>query len=239
MKILVTGGASGLGVAIVRQAAAVTNNTVYFTYASSATAAAEIERLLPNTRGFYCDFKVPATVDAFLTELSTLEIDILVNNAYVGMSKEHYHKTDSESFLLGFEQNIMPALRITQETLKTFRKQKSGRIVNIITSAILNKPPLGLSGYVANKAYMLSMSNSWAAEYARLNITSNCVSPSFMETPLTSYTDERLVEQMKEEHPLKKLLTLDEVAATVLFYFTCSNHINGTNLVLNAGMDIA
>ena len=238
MKILVTGGASGLGAAIVEKAAADSEHTVYFTYAASVAAANELEARFPNTKALHCDFTDASSVDTFVGQMSGLEIDVLVNNAYVGINKDHFYKTDHHIFQKSFEENIMPTLRITQESIKIFRKKKAGRIINIITSFVLNKPPVGLSEYVANKSYLLSMSRSWAAEYGRLNITSNCISPAFMETKLTRYTDERLIEQMRDEHPLKKLLTTDEVAETVITYFTASKHINGTNLFINAGNDM-
>ena len=238
MKILVTGGASGLGASIVQRIAADKNNTVYFTYAASLDAARELESNSTNTKGLHCDFTDPASVDAFVAAMPDLDIDVLVNNAYVGINKDHFYKTDYRIFQTSFEQNIIPTLRITQESIKIFRKKKAGRIINIITSFVLNKPPVGLSEYVANKSYLLAMSKSWAAEYGRLNITSNCISPAFMETKLTRYTDERLIEQMRDEHPLKKLLTTEEVADTVHSYLSISKHVNGTNLVINAGSDM-
>src|ERR1019366_7084787 len=125
-----------------------------------------------------------------------------------------------------------------QEAIKTFRKKKFGKIINIISSALVNKPPIGWSEYVANKSYLLAMSKAWAAECIKFNITSNSISPSFMLTNLTSDTDERVIEQMKEEHPLKRLLTTDEVAEAVVFFTKSSQQINGTNLVINAGTEI-
>jgi hypothetical protein len=51
-------------------------------------------------------------------------------------------------------------------------------------------------------------------------------------------TDERVIEAITENHALKKLLTVDEVAEAVCFFMRCSQQINGTNLVMNAGSDI-
>jgi NAD(P)-dependent dehydrogenase (short-subunit alcohol dehydrogenase family) len=132
----------------------------------------------------------------------------------------------------------MPTLRITKEAIKVFRKKKFGKIINIISSAIINKPLIGLSAYIANKSYLISMSKSWATEGVKFNITSNSISPSFMQTNLTSDTDERVIDQMNKEHPLKRLLTTDEVAEAVKFFIRSSQQINGTNLIINAGADL-
>ena len=59
-----------------------------------------------------------------------------------------------------------------------------------------------------------------------------------MQTKLTSEIDERIIEQIISNHPLKKLLTVDEVAETVLFLTNDSSQINGVNIVLNAGNKI-
>ncbi|MNE75886.1 3-oxoacyl-[acyl-carrier-protein] reductase FabG1 [compost metagenome] len=103
---------------------------------------------------------------------------------------------------------------------------------------MLNTPPLGASSYVANKAYLGSLVKSWATENAKFNISSNAISPSFMQTNLTSDVDERIIEQIVNDHPLKKILTVEEVAESVLFLTNASSQINGVDIVLNAGTNI-
>jgi NAD(P)-dependent dehydrogenase (short-subunit alcohol dehydrogenase family) len=170
--------------------------------------------------------------------LPSLDLDVVVNNAVTSLNKNHFHKIESHDFLLSFQNNILPTLQITQECIKIFRKKKFGKIINIASSYVINKPPMGLSEYVANKAYLISMSNSWAIENIRFNITSNSISPTYMQTQFTSETDERIVEEMIKNHALKKLLTTEEVADNVLYFVNCTQHINGVNLLINAGDDL-
>ena len=66
------------------------------------------------------------------------------------------------------------------------------------------------------------------------NIVSNCISPDFMATSLNADEDDRIVESMIAKHPLKKLLTVDEVAEMVLFLCASSQQLNGQNITLNA-----
>lgn len=238
MNILITGGASGLGASIVKLLAKETGFTVYFTYSKSIEAAKQIEANYPNARSMYCEFSDATSMEKFLAAVAEIDLDVLINNANSSIHKEHFYKTDPEIFLDSFELNIMPTLRITQGALKVFRKKKFGKIINIISSATINKPLIGLSAYIANKSYLLSMSKSWATEGVKFNITSNSISPSFMQTNLTSDTDERVIDQMNKEHPLKRLLTTDEVAEAVLFFIRSSQQINGTNLIINAGADL-
>lgn len=238
MNILITGGASGVGASIVKKMAEESNNNIYFTYAKSAQASADIEAIFPNCKAIYYNSFEDASIDNLLKEIPHLNLDVLINNAYSDINKEYFHKTDFSVFRRSFEVNVLPTLRITQEAIKGFKKRKFGKIINIITSAVLNKPPIGWSGYTADKAYILSMSKSWATENIRYNITSNCISPSFMVTNLTKDTDERIVEQMVHEHPLKRLLTTDEVAETVAYLTSSSQHVNGINFVINDGVDM-
>ena len=81
------------------------------------------------------------------------------------------------------------------------------------------------------------MSRSWAVEYSRFNITSNSVSPSFMETNFTQEIDSRIVEKIKSSNPLKKFLKTKEVAQSVEYFVNCSQQINGQNLVINNNLE--
>jgi 3-oxoacyl-[acyl-carrier protein] reductase len=238
MNILVTGGASGLGESITKALAKNDNDRIYFTYNRSIANAEAIEKEFPNTKGFPCNFEDPQSVEQLLEKMDQFNLQILINNAMTGFEKNHFHKLSSDSFSAGFQKNILPVIQLTQKAILIFRKQKFGKIITVLSSAIINKPPIGWSEYVAQKNYLLSLSKSWAVENAKFNIVSNCVSPSFMKTALTSDTDERIVEELQKNHPLKSLLSTVEVAESIAFLAHAPQHINGTNSVLNAAEDI-
>ena len=132
----------------------------------------------------------------------------------------------------------MPTISITQAAIGVFRKKKFGKIITILTSALTNTPPIGSSVYIANKAYLQQLTKVWANENIKFNITSNSVSPAFMLTKLTNSTDERIVEQITNNHPLKQLLTTDEVADSVIFLVNSTQQLNGIDLLINAGLNI-
>lgn len=239
MNILITGGASGLGEAITRILAKDTKNTIYFTYSNSELNAKKIESDLSNALSFKCDFKNSSEVTAFVNKIDNLNIDVLVNNAYTGNAiHTHFHKIPHDDFTQDFINNIVPTIRITQAVITHFRKKKNGKLITVLTSFLANTPPLGASCYVANKAYLESLVKSWANENIKFNITSNSVSPSFMQTKFTSDVDARIIEQIISNHPLKKLLTVEEVAETILFLTKASSQINGVDLIINSGINI-
>jgi 3-oxoacyl-[acyl-carrier protein] reductase len=238
MNILITGGSKGIGAAIVKKLAAESANKVYFTFANSETTAKELAATGGNIYALHCDFTNPASVDELVSKIPGLDIDILINNAYPAFYQQYFHKMEDADIMNSFSVNILPVIKITKAAIPGFRKKKGGRIINILSTFILNKPPTGLSDYTANKNYLLSLSKSWATENAKHRITSNSISPSFMETDFTSATDSRIIEQIKEAHPLKTLVTPEEVADAVLFFCHCSPHINGVNLPINAAEDL-
>jgi NAD(P)-dependent dehydrogenase (short-subunit alcohol dehydrogenase family) len=239
MNILITGGASGLGSSITKELAKDSSNFVYFTYYNSKEEAQRIEEEFNNVKSIRCNFTDQNEINALITQLGQMNLQVLINNAFsTKISSKHFHKTDTQDFINGFNYNILPTIQIAQPTIALFRKQKFGKIITVLTSYLVNKPPIGLSEYVAYKAYLESLSKSWANENANFNITSNCISPSFMQTTLTEDTDERVIEEMISSHPLKKLLTPKEVAESIAFLTKCSQQINGINLVLNSAKDL-
>lgn len=167
-----------------------------------------------------------------------MDLHALVNNAYMPFSNNYFHKLDSDYFNNSFSNNIVPIIQVTQKAIECFRKKKSGKIINVTTSFLVNKPPLGLSAYVAEKAYLASLSKAWANENASFNITSNCIAPSMMLTPFTQSIDERVIENITQSHPLKRLLTTDETSDTIWFLLQASQHVNGVTLVVNGGVDV-
>lgn len=238
MNILITGGSGGLGKAILLLLAENAENFIYFTYASSSEASLKLESAYPNIQAIHCDFTDEHSIQELVSAIPGLRLHVLINNASTPIHKAHFNKIPVQNFLDNFKNNIFPVLRITQEVIKGFRKEKFGKIITILSSAIVNRPPIGWSDYVAGKAYLLAMSKSWATENISFNISSNCISPDFMLTSFNKDVDERIVEQMTEIHPLGKLLKTEEVAQAVLFFISSAQQINGVNLVINAGMQI-
>lgn len=211
---------------------------IYFTYHHSKSASDEIQSTFPNTKGILCDFKDEGSIQGLCQQMLDMNLDILINNAYTSFETSHFHKLKSDQLRDNFCHNILPTIQITQQAISHFRKKKFGKIINVTTSFLINKPPVGLSSYVAEKAYIASLSKSWAAENASFNITSNCVAPAMMLTPFTSHIDERVIDTLVQSHPLKRLLTVEETAETIHLLLKAPAHINGATWVINGGVDV-
>ena len=239
MNILITGGASGLGEAITKVLSKDINNIVFFTFCNSKENADKITSDFINSTSIKCDFTDSNSVNSLCNRIPELKLDVLINNAYTGKAiKKYFHKNHINDFLNDFSTNIIPTISITQSTILYFKKQKKGKIITILTSFLLNSPPIGASSYVASKSYLKSLTKSWASENKKFNITSNSVSPSFMETNFTSEVDERIIDQMIKNHPLNKILSITEAAESVSFLVNSSQQINGLDIIINSAENI-
>ena len=228
-----------MGASIANRFAKEPHNQIYITYFSSVKKAENLQAEYANLTAFRCNFLDDTEVNDFLGRMDMLGIDVLVNNAFsTKIAKKHFHKTDIQHFVGSFASNIIPTIKITQKAILQFRKKKFGKIITILSSAIINNPPIGYSEYAACKAYLASLSKSWAHENAGYNVTSNSISPAFMKTNLTADTDDRVLEELIAIHPLKQLLSPDDVAEAAFFLSTCSQQINGINLIINSATDV-
>lgn len=234
MNILITGGSSGLGKALVEACAASVEHQVFFTYCRHEDEAQALAGRFTNVTAVQVDFTDKDSVARFTEQIANEAIDVLINNAYAGFAQGvHFHKTVPEDFAQAFDNNVMPVIRITQACVQGMRKRKFGKIINIITSYVMDVPPTGFSVYTATKAYIRQLSKSWSKELGRFNITSNCILPDYMQTDFGKVEDFQL-EQMKQTHPLKELLKPEEVAAIICQLLQASQQLNGVEIPINA-----
>lgn len=237
MNILITGGTSGLGKASV-ELLAKDGHHIWFSYLATEEFVMVAKTMMSkyeNVKAVPLNFCDSESVDAFCDQMKGWDIDVLVNCTYVGKPQSTYfHKIAAEDFMKAFQFNIIPTVRLSQIAIEMMKKKKFGKLINIITEAIIGLPPMGYTLYAANKAYLMELSNVWNKEYTRYNITSNCILPAYMQTKFAE-VDSRILEQMEKEHPLKKLLTPEEVAQMVKFFVDATQQVNGVKLPVNAG----
>ena len=115
-------------------------------------------------------------------------------------------------------------------------KTKFGRIVNI-TSVVGHPGNLGQSNYSASKAGIIGMSKSLAIEYAKKNITVNCVSPGFIVSDMTMNIAEKVKLYLTSRIPMGKLGTGEDVSNCVAFLSSAeASYITGETIHVNGGM---
>ena len=196
MKVLITGGSSGLGKSILETISL--SHEVHFTYNNSIKSANDITNRFKNAFSYKCDFTDEIQLKDFLNKIKNIDFDVLINNYYSGnFLGKHFSKTDSSDFLDVYKNNIIPVIEITQVLIETFKKKKKGMIISISSESIVN-PPIGTCLYSTVKSVIEQLSKIWNSENKRFGIKSKIISPSFMRTKLTSDIDDRIIEMYFE-----------------------------------------
>ena len=115
-------------------------------------------------------------------------------------------------------------------------RNKFGRIVNI-TSVVGHTGNLGQANYSASKAGIIGMSKSLAMEYAKKNITVNCVAPGFIVSDMTMNIAEKVKMYLTSRIPMGKLGTGEDVSNCVAFLSSeQASYVTGETIHVNGGM---
>ena len=135
--------------------------------------------------------------------------------------------------------NLTSTFYLCKYSIKKMLKSKYGRIVNI-TSIVGHTGNLGQANYSASKAATVAMSKSLAIEYAKKNITVNCVSPGFIQSKMTDKIVESIKAVLTSRIPMSKLGTGEDVSNTVAFLSSdAASYITGETIHVNGGMYMA
>ncbi|PHR52752.1 MAG: SDR family oxidoreductase [Robiginitomaculum sp.] len=139
-----------------------------------------------------------------------------------------------------FENNINISLKASVTILSRFlpelAKQKSGKIVFMLSSYVLGVPPKALSHYTTIKYALLGLTKSLASEYADKNIQINAVSPSMIETRFLNNINEKFVELNAYSHPLKRNAVVGDVTPVIRMLLSeDSDYMNGVNIPITGG----
>lgn len=237
---IITGATRGIGRGIALEFAKQGAN-VAFTYNSSVDAANALESELKafgvKAKGYQSN---AAEFDAaqelaknVLEEFTT--IDVLVNNA--GITKDNLLMRISEDdFDKVIQVNLKSVFNLTKAVIRPMMKQRKGSIINM-SSVVGLKGNAGQANYAASKAGILGFSKSVALELGSRNIRSNVVAPGFIETEMTAKLDEKVVEGWRNEIPLKRGGTPEDIANACVFLASdMSGYITGQTLSVDGGM---
>ena len=155
------------------------------------------------------DNMVKEVVDAFGS------IDILVNNA--GMSKDNaLRRIEEKDWDLTVTINLKGAFLCCRAVQEYMAEKKHGRIINIASRAWLGGA--GQTAYSAAKAGMVGMTRTHALELGRVGITSNCIAPGLIYTPMWDKADEKMKKYLISKQPIGKLGDVEDIANTVMFF---------------------
>ncbi len=243
---VVTGGARGIGRAIVEELFHQRFTVVFADYAIGEDAIAYAEALnktivTPNGVKLISyeqlDVTSAAATQAVIDKIIADhgQIDVLVNNA--GITRDgllmRMSEADWDSVL---NTNLKGVFNVTKAAIRPMMAQKRGKIINIASVVALTGNP-GQANYCASKAGVIGFTKSIAKEVGSRGITVNAVAPGFIETEMTAKLNEAQRAAMLALVPLKRAGKPEDVARVVSFLASpAADYVTGQTIVVDGGM---
>jgi 3-oxoacyl-[acyl-carrier protein] reductase len=231
----ITGGASGIGLATARRFAAEGAKLALTDVNQEALdkVAAEISGDVFTMTGDVskredCQAAAKAIEEKFGS------INILIANA--GINRDTFAmKMSEDKWDLVLDINLKGTFLCCQAAFPSMMRNKSGRIVTTASVGALGNP--GQANYSASKAGVIGLTKTLAVEWARYNITVNCLAPGATMTPMLETVPERVREEMIKQIPLGRFGHPEDIAAAHVFF--CSEDaafVTGQVLFIDGGM---
>jgi 3-oxoacyl-[acyl-carrier protein] reductase len=232
---VVTGGATGIGAACVRELAA-KGFRVGIHYRSSAAAAQSLLAEIGDGFLLPADLADIAQIDAMVEALKgrTDRLDVLVNNAGVSldadMQRMRIEQFDAQRTV------VRGAWYLTKRILRQYMLRANvGRIINI-SSVVGHTGNGGQIPYTMEKAAMDALTKSLARELRGRDILVNSVAPGFIATEMTARLPEEVRMGILAGIPLNRMGRPEEIAEVVGFLATAGSYITGTVIHVNGGL---
>ncbi|AFL84751.1 dehydrogenase of unknown specificity, short-chain alcohol dehydrogenase like protein [Belliella baltica DSM 15883] len=238
---IVTGGASGLGLATSQKFVKEGIKTIIIGRDQQKLddVKAELGDLAHTIAFDLSDLeKIPELIESIKSEFG--QIDILVNNAGINM-KKNFLEVTNEDFYKVMNTNVFSVFAISREVSKVMVKQGLGSIVMISSMTAKYGIPKVIA-YTAAKNAIEGMTKAMAVELSPLGIRVNCVAPGFIVTAMSSKaldSDPERKNKVLGRTPMGKMGAPEDVAEAVYYFATSSSsYVTGTSLAVDGGNSI-
>ncbi|HEX3709827.1 MAG TPA: 3-oxoacyl-ACP reductase FabG [Pseudolabrys sp.] len=233
---LVTGATGAIGAAIARAL-----HAQGATVAISGTRRDALDALAGDLKDrvhvLPCDLTDAAAVETLVpdAEAKMTKLDILVANAGVNADNLFVSLTD-EAWDKVIAVNLTATFRLTRAAVKTMMRRRYGRVIGISSVVGFTGNP-GQGNYTASKAGMVGMMKSVAAEYAKRNVTANCIAPGVVASAMIDRLNDKQRADIMAKVPAGKLGTPQDVAAAAVYLASDeAQYVTGQTIHVNGGM---
>lgn len=214
---IITGAASGLGLAIAKKLVSEGAKVAMLDLSRSLHAVAE--EAGAGFAAYDVDVTNESQVNRIIAEIASTfgRIDVLVNSAGVtGKTGIKSHEVELSDFRFVFEVNVTGSFLTSRAVLPHMLARQYGRILHI-ASISGKEGNAGMLAYSAAKAAVIGMAKVQGKEYAENGITVNALAPAVIRTPMVDALPETQVKYMTEKIPMKRCGTLEEIAQMAAF----------------------
>ena len=245
-NILITGGASGLGLAIAtRLSAAGALVWVIDRDGEALERAAGQNNAQRHLQFHQADVSQWEEVSRFVNSIdeSSGGLNVLINNAailrdqaLVSRLGRRIKKHSVDDWNSTIASNLTGTFLTAREVAAAMvRRRRGGLIVNI--SSVSRRGNAGQTAYAATKAAIDALTVTWSQELAVYGIRVAAIAPGFIETPMTSRISPVHVERLREKTPLKRFGTPEELAHSVVFVIE-NDYVNGKTIEVDGGIHL-
>ena len=238
---VVTGGGSGIGIAIAEKFVA--NNILTIIIGRNGQKLDDAkEKLGSLCKAVAFDLTNLSAIPALVEELTEQygNIDILINNAGINQKKELHDVTDEEFNHVLFT-NVHAVFALSREVVKKMLVQKSGCIVNISSMASQYGLPKVIA-YSASKSAIEGMTRAMAVELSPKGIRVNCIAPGFIATEMSAKAlnnDPERMQKVLSRTPMGGLGSPSDIGDAALFLVSdAAKYITGVILPVDGGNSI-
>jgi 3-oxoacyl-[acyl-carrier protein] reductase len=233
---LVTGASGGLGAGVARAMHA-QGATIAISGTRREVLDALAGELKERVHVLPCDLADKDAVEALVpsAEEKMQKLDILVANA--GVTRDNLLvQLKDEDWDQVIAVNLTATFHLTRAAVARMMRRRYGRIIGIASVVGVTGNP-GQVNYTASKAGMIGMMKSVAAEYAKRNVTANCIAPGFITSPMTDKLNDKQREAILARVPAGKMGTAADVAAAAVYLASDeAAYVTGQTLHVNGGM---
>jgi 3-oxoacyl-[acyl-carrier protein] reductase len=184
-----------------------------------------------------CDLADKDAVEKLVpdAEAKMEKLDILVANA--GVTKDNlFVQLKDEDWDQVIAINLTSTFRLTRAAVKTMMRRRYGRVIGISSVVGVTGNP-GQGNYTASKAGLIGMMKTVGAEYAKRNVTANCIAPGFIATPMTDKLNEKQREGILARVPAGRLGTPADIASAAVYLASDeAAYVTGQTIHINGGM---
>jgi 3-oxoacyl-[acyl-carrier protein] reductase len=237
---IVTGGAQGIGLATARRFLD-DGATVALCDIRRESVDAAVAQLagLGDVEGHVVDVTRREQIDAMVAAVRAKHgrIDVLVNNAGITLDAR-LQKMDDTQFDRVIDVNLKGTYNCARAVVDTMVEQGGGVILNA-SSVVGIYGNFGQTNYAASKFGVIGFAKTWARELGPKGIRANAVAPGFIETPILQTIPDKVLHQMKERVPLKRLGTPEDIANVYAFLASDdAAYINGAVIEVSGGLTV-
>lgn len=215
---IVTGGASGLGLAIAKRLVVEGAKVAVFDLAEGGFASLQTnlgDNAILQTVDITDEASVAESVERLVARLG--RVDLLVNSAGItGKTNLKAHEVDLADFERVMKVNVTGPFLTSKHVLPQMQKNGFGRVLHIASIAG-KEGNAGMLAYSASKAALIGLTKVQAKDFAESGVTVNALAPAVVRTQMVAAMPEAQVEYMTSRIPMKRCCTLDEVAAMACF----------------------